>query len=276
MELFDIKQLSEKEKLLADYIMKNYNAIAYMTIDQIAKDLNISTATISRFWKKTSLETFKNFKQYIIDNMDITPASKVDSSLQQIDKNNTLQKIFVLEIEHLKKTLQTISDEEFFKVIDAFITAKKIYVYAPGPSIGLANILKHRLNRYGLDIILINSSGSELFESLVNIDEDDLVLMFVLSKTLVESKVILDYKKEKGYKTAIISDFLVTEMKSLCDYFLYVDRGNIGEYHSMTTAVALIDSIIIGISNAIKDQALEKLNNLNNLRIKYYKYIKRT
>ena len=276
MKLFNVENLSKKEKLIADYIMKNYNAIAYLTIEKISEDLSISIATISRFFKKTPLETFKNFKQYIIDNMNGTPASKVSYSLEQIDKNNTFQKVFAQEIKNMQNTMENMSENEFLNVINALLKANKIFVYAPGPSLGIANILKHRLNRYGFDIIIVNSSGSELFESLVNINEDDLVLMFVLSKFLVESKVILDYKKEKGYKTVVISDFLVTEMKKQTDYFLYVDRGNKGEYHSMTTTVALMDSIIIGISNEIKNQAIEKLHDLNNLRMKYYKDIKRT
>ena len=62
-EHFGDQPLTPNEKTIADYISKNGVTILTYTEDEIAKELQISNATVSRFWRKIG---FKNFKDFTI------------------------------------------------------------------------------------------------------------------------------------------------------------------------------------------------------------------
>lgn len=57
-----IEDLTPHQKVIADYVQKNLKAVLYMTETEIADQLQLSNATVSRFWKSVGYENFKDFK----------------------------------------------------------------------------------------------------------------------------------------------------------------------------------------------------------------------
>ena len=54
--------LSNKEKIIADYIKKNGSNIMYQTLSEVSKILNVGEATIMRFCQKLQLSGFQELK----------------------------------------------------------------------------------------------------------------------------------------------------------------------------------------------------------------------
>ncbi len=266
--------LSEKEKRIVDYIIKNESSIPYMSITEVSKQLNTSVATISRLWKKIGYKNFKDFKAHAIDELNITPAGKVKAAINKVDATNLIDTVFSLHMNNIKKTLEHISKTSFNKAVHKILEAKSVYVYGPGPSSGLARVLKHGLNRYGLDIKLMDKGGSELFEDLINVDKNDVVMVFGFSKKLVETHVILDYGKKVGYETIVFTDLLISDMNDMADISLYTCRGGIREFHFMASPMILIDCLIAAITIKMESNALSKLDNISEIRAMYSHYIK--
>ena len=59
---WNIEDLTPHQKVIADYVQKNIKAMLYMTETEIAAQLQLSNATVSRFWKSIGFENFKDFK----------------------------------------------------------------------------------------------------------------------------------------------------------------------------------------------------------------------
>ena len=53
-----IRSLNEMETLVYDYIIKNKTKIKYMTVRELADEVNVSTATIMRFCKKCGFDGY--------------------------------------------------------------------------------------------------------------------------------------------------------------------------------------------------------------------------
>ncbi|MGE7933190.1 MurR/RpiR family transcriptional regulator [Viridibacillus arvi] len=111
-----------------------------------------------------------------------------------------------LSTHHLEETLLHFSSENFQKAIDALAISKKIYIYSPGPSEGLGNLIDFRLSRFGLSIHFMPKSGHEIFESLIHLTDQDVVLIFGFVKLHPETKVILKYSQEVGAKSIVMTD----------------------------------------------------------------------
>ena len=182
--------------MIADYVQKNMKAMLYMTETEIAAQLQLSNATVSRFWKSVGFENFKDFKNNLKEREEISPANKLKNIMNQVKSNEMQQQMLALSTQHLQETLQYFSSETFQQAVDALTSSNRIYIYSPGPSEGLAQLINFRLSRFGLSIHCLPKSGHELFESLIHMKKEDTVLIFGFVQLHPETRVILDHTKD--------------------------------------------------------------------------------
>ena len=266
---WNIEDLTPNQKVIADYVQKNIKAMLYMTETEIAAQLELSNATVSRFWKSIGFENFKDFKNNLKEREVISPANKLKNIMNQVKSNEMQQQMLALSTQHLQETLQYFSSETFEQAVDALASSKRIYIYSPGPSEGLAQLINFRLSRFGLSIHYLPKSGHELFESLIHMNKEDTVLIFGFVQLHPETRVILDHIKSIGGKSIVITDRLISDFNTNADIVLYASRGELWEFHSMVAPTFLVENLIIGVGIRQKEKSISKLEKLNELRSKY-------
>ena len=82
---WDVTKLTPSQKRIADFIEKSGEHILYFSETELAQELQVSNATISRFWKTIGYENFKSFKDAIKEKEQLSPKSKLKNSLLQIE-----------------------------------------------------------------------------------------------------------------------------------------------------------------------------------------------
>ena len=133
----------------------------------------------------------------------------------------------------------------------------------------MGQLLFFRLRRLGLPVSQIPSGGTEMMEGLAQAGEDDVVLFFGFSKVSWEGKVILDCRKTAGYKTICFTSRLLAPREEQADINLYVYRGEEKEYHSMTAAAALVDALIVAISERLGADGAKNLQKIHKMKKRY-------
>lgn len=257
------------EQRMIDSICQNYTDFSYLTIGQLAAQLGVSEATVSRFVRHAGYSDFKEMRAALLAaHASETPAGKLSQTLQET-KSGSVADIFTRQQQYLQKTLLYLDDAQMEAAVSAVLGAKNVYLYGKGASAGLAQIFAFRLNRFGIAVHLLPSGGSEIFEQLVNITADDLVIVFGFQKTPREAAVLLNHKKEAGYGTILITSRLYQEENLPADIRLFVYRGENQEYHSMTTAMTLVDALVLLTAQRMESASFEKLSRLYRLKEKY-------
>lgn len=269
----DIEQLSKSEKKIANFFCKNIKSIPSMTLKDLAQNIEVSIATISRFCKSLGFVGFKDFKNYLKKSFEITPANKMKSILNEIDEDQITPGILNKSINYLENTSNKLSETAFNKAVQSIIAADNIHLFAPGPSQGVAELLSYRLQRFHLDIKKMETSGKWLIESLVNLTADDVVILFGFFNFSPESRVVLDYAEKIGFTTILITDLVVSEMIEESDIVLYTERGELWEFHSMVAPIAIVESLVVGVAMEDEDKYLDSLNYLQEIREKYSDYL---
>ncbi|MGG4552453.1 MurR/RpiR family transcriptional regulator [Paenibacillus sp. FSL W8-0186] len=266
---WNLETLSPGQYKIADYIQKNMQTVLFLTEQEIADNLGLSIASVSRFWRSVGFKNIKDFKNQLREHLEVTPAAKMKNIMDRANAASFPGQFLASSIEHLESTLQHYSQEAFDAAVDALVTARRVYLYAPGPSSGLAQLMHYRLSRFGLSIHRLDRGGSELFEDLLHITGEDVVVLFGFVRLLPEAKVITDHAKQCGYRTILITDRLVSDFSGQCDMTLYASRGEIWEFHSMIAPTFLVENLIVAAGMRNQEQHLRKLEQLNQLRKKY-------
>ncbi|MBM7587264.1 DNA-binding MurR/RpiR family transcriptional regulator [Bacillus pakistanensis] len=147
--IFDIpadqyQSLSESERYLLEYIVKNIERIPNLSIVKLSEEANVSTATIVRLMKKIGHDGFTSFKYNIKDHMNseenVEVIDEIDSKIQKAIKKNELEVINTIQMlnkGNIEDTIQKIND------------AEKIYIFARGFSEMIASEMNVKLQLLG-------------------------------------------------------------------------------------------------------------------------------
>ena len=84
-----------------------------------------------------------------------------------------------------------------------------------------------------------------------------------------EGRMILEYQKQAGYRTLSFTSRSYLPEPERADMNLFVYRGETKEYHSMTAPAALIDALVVAVSEKLGDEAVQRLSNLHRLKKAY-------
>lgn len=269
----DQSNFTKADHLILNYLMSHETTLYCETAGDISGRIGVSFATVSRFWSKIGYANFKEFKKALIEQNDTTPVSKVKNTLSSLnDSDRTTSELIVKNIEALETTLKLISPEAMDTAARLVTRAQRIYVFAPDASYGIAQVMRYRLRRFGIELTFFEG-GSSLYESLNNVRKEDLVVIFCYSRILAETSVLMQQRRQVGFPCIVFSDLLSDGLQD-AEAFLYCYRGEPTEYHSMVAAMAVVDSLIIKIAME-SDDFMAKIDQLNDLRNRYQKYIHR-
>ncbi len=261
--------LSPNQIKIADYIQKNIEFILLSTEQEISNKLGMSIASVSRFWRSVGYKNFKEFKLKVKEQLESSPAGKMQNIMKQVEGGELQHHTLSISVSHLEKTLQHFSAKNFDEAIQTLLTSQQIFLYCPGPSKGLGELMCYRMARYGLSIKIIENNGSEIFEDLLHISKDDVIVIFGFIRLLPEAKVLLQHSKTVGYKTILLTDQLISDFTDLADCVLFASRGELQEFHSMVAPTYMVENLIIATGMGNKERSLKKLEELSHLRKQY-------
>lgn len=263
------RPFSPNQRILADFIPKNEQRVLYMTEQEIADELGLSIASVSRFWKAAGFKHAKDFKNRLRFRFESTPSEKMRDVMQRTGSGSLPQKLLEISSHHLEETSRYLNDALLQRAVDALSVARQIYVYSPGPCAGLAELMAYRMARFGITIRRMAPSGHELLETLMHAGKKDVVLVFGFVQLLPETEVILDCAREAGYVVILITDRLIFPRSYEADIVLYAGRGEVWEFHSMVGPTYIVENLILGVGLVSKERSLRKLDKLQQLRTRY-------
>jgi DNA-binding MurR/RpiR family transcriptional regulator len=270
IKLFPVKSdFSPSQLKIADFIERYPAEALFMTEQEIADRLGISIATVSRFWRTVGYENAKAFRVMLREASDSTPAVKLEKTISQLDATNLPLKMLEQVKVHLQDTMEKSHPGELARAARLMAAARRVYIYAPGPALALADLLAYRLARFGMSIRIMAGSGHELLESLAHVQHDDVVLIFSFTRILPETEVILDCVSHTDCAAIMVTDREEFTYGTAATVSFYVSRGDMGEFHSMVTPLLLIEQLILSIGMLNKEQVIERLDYLGQLRKRY-------
>ncbi|VYU74961.1 HTH-type transcriptional regulator MurR [Eubacterium limosum] len=265
---------SKNDHKILDYLIRNSDTFYSETARDIAKKIGISPSTIGRFFQKLGYKNFKNFKINILSQNARTPSAKIRHTLDKLAEESTpVVKYITKTADNLETTATLVSETMLEKAAAMITTSRKIYVFSPDASAGLAEILRYRLRRFGIEFITL-TGGSSIYEYLISLSSKDLILMFSYSRLLAESEIILRERKRVGFQLIIFTDLLSIDLEKSCDAVIYSYRGEPTEYHSMAAPLIVLDYLILK-TGALLPNSTAPTESLNGLRSRYQELIRR-
>lgn len=265
MEL-TVSCLTQADRKILDYIRSNPGGFLFSSIGQLARQLGVCDATVSRFVRHVGCKDFKELKQLVLrQSAGEGPAAKMARTLSDAGEF-TLAGWMAQQQQYLEKTLAGLDEAAFSAAVQEIVSARRVFIHAKSASAALGQLLFFRLRRLGIDTILLPSGGSEVAEGLAQAGRGDLVILFSFSKVSQEGRLILEYRHQAGYRTLAFTSRRAAPEEDQGEINLYVYRGDPRAYHTMTAPAAVVDALVVALSQQMGAESARRLSRLHQLK----------
>lgn len=265
---------SKSDYKIMEFLLRNQRELQYLSTEELTDTLGISSSTISRFWEKIGFHNIREFKQAIRAAENSTPSSRAAAALRQWQQVSEQLGILGKQYEaHIMRTIEQLRPEELDRAVHEIRRARRIYLFATDAAEGVGVIFSYRCRRLGIELIPVKT-GSEVYESMINLGSRDLILMFSYSRILSEVRILLKHAETVHCRTILFTDLLTAPELQMADVVLYSYRGEPNEYHSMAAPVTVIDLLAMKLMKEMPD-SVERARYLEKLREDYSGIIKR-
>jgi len=262
----NFREYTKNQKVLARFILKNYQKVAFTTITQFSKISGISEATINRFVKILGFRGYITFQKEIrrILRADLKGNERYQISYSsEKEKNNTISRIINKEIENLSYLQKTYDEKKVKEAVFSINNANNIVVVGARSTASLAYDFWFCLTKLGLKAKRVTSITTEIYDYINNLDKQSLVIVINFPRYLVELVDIIKFSKERGIKTIAITDSSCSPINS--DINLYTPAESISFIPFHCAPLVLIKAIINELSLLDKEKTLNTLNNFEKL-----------
>jgi DNA-binding MurR/RpiR family transcriptional regulator len=200
---------SKGQRRIASYIIDHYERAAYMTAAKLGETVNVSESTVVRFATEMGFEGYPEFQramQNIIRNR-LTSFQRIEVTNQLIGDGDVVEKILTADADKIKHTAECIDRAAFDAAVEALLHAKKIYIMGVRSSAHLAGFLDMGLRRMFDNVKMMQSTaGSEVFEQMLNIGEDDVLVAISFPRYSKRVVAAVEYAHNAGANVISLTD----------------------------------------------------------------------
>jgi len=202
-------QLNETDLLILSVILRNFEKIPTIGVEELARMCNTSRTSVLRISKKLEFSGYGELRNYIKWEVDKASSNGFASSITPVETETECT------ISELK------NNKQFEEVVEKIISAKRIFIYGTGQAQrNCANEIQRLFLQAGKYMFVIKATAEfQLLSEELN--EDDLVFVISLSGEIERFKDALHLLKMKNTAIVSITSFGNNLLAAEADYRLY-------------------------------------------------------
>lgn len=260
-----IKEATQTEIVIIDFILKNSDQTSRMTIYELAEKTFSSPSTIIRLCKNTGYNGYKDFINDLIYERALRSnyKDKKISELTQTDNvADIINKVTHKNILSLEETEELIDEKTIKESVDKLFDAEKIIIFGIGASLLVgkdAHLKFTRINKMSY----VNEDWHTQLLMAKNMTERDVALVISYSGQTKEMITCTEEAKANGATIISITKTDISPINQMADYSIYVPSNELsfrsGAMSSRMSQLNIIDIIFTSYINKVYEESIDIL-----------------
>lgn len=262
------RKFSKGQRIIAKYILNNYDKAAFMTAGRLGKIVGVSESTVVRFASELGYDGYPSMRkalQEMIRNR-LTSVQRIEVAKDMIDDTDIVRSVINSDIQNLQATLEVLEEKSFNACIDAIIEAKNIYIVGMRTSTSLATLLGLYLNLLRNNVNVIHDVGaSEIYEQIIRIGAGDLFIGISFPRYSSHTVDAMQFAKKMGAKSIAITDSAASPFEGIADLSLHAKSDMVSFLDSLVAPMSLINAIIVAVGIRNKENVSQTFERLERI-----------
>lgn len=261
---------TQKQRVLATFIMNNYKEAAFMNSVQLAKLADVSNPSVIRFATLLGYSGYTQMQQDLqtIVQQELSAVDRLslltDEHIHNKKTVDELGSVFLCEQENLDKTLHNLDKASVSSAVDLLYHASNVYIAGFQASHFLANYAQFALSKIREHVYQFHEWDRNTYNNLLHIPEQSVA--FVIAMPRYPNKTIQFIKEfsKRSIPIILITDSILFPCSNLAQvlfpcsikYFSYVDP--------LSSILCLINCLLVEVAKVDENRAKSSLQQYEN------------
>lgn len=270
-------KFSKSQKKLADFIREDYDKAAFMTAAKMGEEVGVSESTVVRFAVTLGYDGYPEFQGSLgeLVRTKLNSIQRMEVTYGRISQGEILTSVLHSDIEKIRQTMEVIDHDAFELAVDTILNARKIYVVGIRSCAPLASFLCFYLNLVCDDVVALNTnSSSELFEQMLRINEEDVIIGISFPRYSMRTLKALEYASSRKAKVITLTDSVHSPITlySSCNLIAKSDMASVVD--SLVAPLSVINALVVALCMKKQDEVITTLETLEEIWDEYDVYSK--
>lgn len=272
------QSFSKGQRLLARYISESYDKAAFMTASTLGKTVGVSESTVVRFAVELGYDGYPSMQKAMQEMVlnRLTSVQRIEVAEDRIGNQDVVTTVLQSDAEKLRQTSELVDREAFASAVQAILKAKHIYILGCRSVAPLANFLGYYLSFMFNNVHIVTVSGaSEMFEKLIKVGQEDVVVAFSFPRYSAATVKGAQYCRTTGATVIGFTDSQLSPLGQHSDYVLLAKSDMLSLVDSLVAPLSLINALIVALASGRGQVLAKSFDVLEQVWEEYNVYEKR-
>ena len=198
---------------------------------------------------------------------------RMEVTYGRISQSKILESVLTADAEKIRHTLDNIDQNAFELAVDTILNAQHIYIVGIRSCACLASFMAFYFNLIFENVHLLHTnSSSELFEQMVRIGSDDVIIGISFPRYSMRTLKAMEFANNRNAKVITITDSVHSPMNlySSCNLIAKSDMASIVD--SLVAPLSVINALIVALCMKKQSDVAQTLEMLEDIWDEYQVY----
>lgn len=269
------KRLSKGHRLIAEYIVKNYDKAVFMTAATLGQCVGVSESTVVRFASALGYEGYPQLQRALQELVRhrLTAAQRFEMT-SELSQSQILQTVLRADMHNIRSTIEDLDERVFTSVVDRLVSARSIYVLGVRSAAPLAQFLAYYLH-FVFDHVHVAADMVDVMEKISRVKESDVLVGISFPRYSTRTIDAMDYAMAHGAQVIGITDGPMSPLFDVSTECLMARTDIASFVDSLAAPLSLINALIVAVGLRRRTELADHLKLLEEIWQHNHTYLER-
>ncbi|MFO7952757.1 MAG: MurR/RpiR family transcriptional regulator [Bacillota bacterium] len=253
------EELTPKQAQLAKYLLNNYKTAAFQTIAQIAKEADVSEATVVRLATFLDYagfpEMLEDLQQVVQHELEAFETIRNTYKGEQLNQLNILETVVNNDQRNINRLFDSISIDEIETIVDTICEAEQILVVGSFASAYLAKYFGYNLGKVKKKVITLNGDSKDIYNQYLSCCNKTAVYIISFPRYPSVDQLLGEAFRKKGATVVGITDSFLSPLKVVSHHLLVIPQQYTSFSDPSCSVLLLLQAVIMRYISRNPEQA---------------------
>lgn len=268
----NMNDFSKSQKLIASYILQNYDKAAFMTASSLGKLVCVSESTVVRFASELGYDGYPSMQRALQEMIrsKLTSTQRIEAAENLFNGEDLLTRVLQSDVEKIRTVIEETDRNAFQVAVKKTTQARHIYILGVRSSSFLAGYLNFYLHLMFENVTLVQSNAAgEIFEQLFRIGPQDVMLGISFPRYSRVTMSIAKFAADRGAYIIALTDSKLSPLYQLANTTLMTPSEMISFVDSMVAPLSMINAFLVALGKELGKDLSSTFAELEDIWDKY-------
>ena len=246
----NMSSFSKGQKLIARFILENYDKAAFMTASRLGKTVQVSESTVVRFATQLGYDGYPSMQRALQEMIrgKLTSIQRIEASDGTLSGSDLLTNVLQRDMEKIRIAIDQTDAADFEHVVDTVTSARRIYIVGFRSSSFLAGYLNFYFRMIFDNVIMVQGGAAGVFDQLFRVGEGDVVITICFPRYSELAIKAVQFAKDRGATIVGLTDSEMSPIYQMSNYSLLIRNEMISFVDSLAAPMSMLNALILAVA----------------------------